>query len=72
MITIFVESYFDHESLTCRSWEIKLQNFWGTFYDDVIYKDDVYLWSNVTYNEWLRPEVDFVTFWNFLAVKCSI
>ena len=29
--------------LICRSWEV---NFRGPFYNDVIYRDDSYLWSN--------------------------
>ena len=53
-----------------EKWILKF--FRGSFYDDVIYRDDSYLWSN----EWIKIKdkdvrLTLVTFWNLLAVKWS-
>ena len=49
------------------------QNFWEYFYDDVIYRDDSHVWSNKEFK--IKTEdlnLVFVTFWNFMAVKCAL
>ena len=54
-----------------EKWIFKI--FWGPFYDDVINKDDSYVWSNEELKIKLKDlNLILVTFWNLLAVKCLL
>ena len=48
------------------------RNFRGPFYDDVIYRDDSYLWSSEEIKiKAKRPEVDVGDVWNLVGFEMS-
>ena len=48
-----------------------LKFFRGSFYDDVIFRDDSYLWSRYDQIKGKDLRLTLVTFWNLLVVKWS-
>ena len=49
------------------------ENFWGPFYDEVIFKDVSYLWSTERLKIKVKDlNLTLLTFWNLLAVRCFL
>ena len=48
------------------------ENFRGLPYDDLLYRDDFYFWSNEEKNKAKDVGLTYVAFWNLLAINYSL